>query len=251
MSDQTEAVEYDSYKLGVKRARKPYTLTKERERWNDDEHNRFLTALKLFNRDWKKIEAYVETKTVVQIRSHAQKYFQKAIKSGDSETIPPARPKRKPTTFCSSPTSKAQSQCPTGTDTSTQVHEPEPSVATVNDSDVPQKRTASWCTHHQPSSVNNTISSTTSDATDMDEEKFDMPTNSMSMDQKLARTLRLDRPQLSAAIAYFSSLFDPDSAYANHVRLLSYLKDDNQDTVLFMAQHLAPDLDVRGSLLCT
>jgi hypothetical protein len=35
-------------------------------------------ALRLYHRDWRKIEAHVGTKTVVQIRSHAQKFFAKA-----------------------------------------------------------------------------------------------------------------------------------------------------------------------------
>eukprot|EP00878_Enallax_costatus_P018179 GHUV01019127.1.p1 GENE.GHUV01019127.1~~GHUV01019127.1.p1 ORF type:complete len:182 (+),score=13.18 GHUV01019127.1:215-760(+) len=78
-----------------KKSRKPYTLTKQRESWTNDEHERFIKALQLYNRDWKKIETYVGTKTVVQIRSHAQKYFQKVIKSGATDAIPPPRPKRR------------------------------------------------------------------------------------------------------------------------------------------------------------
>ncbi|OWM64271.1 hypothetical protein CDL15_Pgr018843 [Punica granatum] len=78
-----------------KKVRKPYTITKSRESWTEQEHDKFLEALQLFDRDWKKIEAFVGSKTVIQIRSHAQKYFLKVQKSGTSEHVPPPRPKRK------------------------------------------------------------------------------------------------------------------------------------------------------------
>ncbi|GLT79669.1 hypothetical protein SLA2020_511490 [Shorea laevis] len=78
-----------------KKIRKPYTITKSRENWTDQEHDKFLEALQLFDRDWKKIEAFIGSKTVIQIRSHAQKYFLKIQKSGTSEHVPPPRPKRK------------------------------------------------------------------------------------------------------------------------------------------------------------
>ncbi|MFQ6670594.1 hypothetical protein Gotur_035452 [Gossypium turneri] len=113
-----------------KKIRKPYTITKSRESWTDQEHDKFLEALQLicislqdsnsvvyaldahflahgadvvpssiyhcrFDRDWKKIEAFVGSKTVIQIRSHAQKYFLKAQKNGATEHVPPPRPKRK------------------------------------------------------------------------------------------------------------------------------------------------------------
>lgn len=79
----------------AKRVRKPYTITKSRESWTEEEHDKFLEALQLFDRDWKKIEAFVGSKTVIQIRSHAQKYFLKVQKNGASEHVPPPRPKRK------------------------------------------------------------------------------------------------------------------------------------------------------------
>ncbi|XAR63025.1 hypothetical protein NMG60_11022810 [Bertholletia excelsa] len=78
-----------------KKVRKPYTITKTRESWTEQEHDKFLEALQLFDRDWKKIEAFVGSKTVIQIRSHAQKYFLKVQKNGTSEHVPPPRPKRK------------------------------------------------------------------------------------------------------------------------------------------------------------
>ncbi|XP_028800834.1 protein REVEILLE 1-like, partial [Neltuma alba] len=49
------------------KVRKPYTITKQRERWTDEEHKKFLEALKLYGRAWRKIEEHVGTKTTVQI----------------------------------------------------------------------------------------------------------------------------------------------------------------------------------------
>jgi len=80
-----------------RKTRKPYTITKARENWTDEEHTKFLEALKLYDRDWKKIEKFIGTKNVIQIRSHAQKYFLKIQKNNTGERIPPPRPKRKST----------------------------------------------------------------------------------------------------------------------------------------------------------
>ncbi|KAF8675341.1 hypothetical protein HU200_047702 [Digitaria exilis] len=68
--------------MAGKKPRKAYTITRPRERWTADEHERFLHALVLFGRDWKRIEAFVVSKTSTQIRSHAQKHFRKAQKLG-------------------------------------------------------------------------------------------------------------------------------------------------------------------------
>jgi hypothetical protein len=38
------------------RPRKPYTMTKTREKWTPEEHQKFVEAIRLFGRSWKRIE---------------------------------------------------------------------------------------------------------------------------------------------------------------------------------------------------
>lgn len=54
-------------------------------RWTKAEHAQFLDGLQRHGKEWKSIADMIKTRTVVQIRTHAQKYFQKIQKSHDYE----------------------------------------------------------------------------------------------------------------------------------------------------------------------
>lgn len=40
-------------------------------RWTDEEHNKFLDALRRFGKNWNKVHKYVGTRSSAQTRSHA------------------------------------------------------------------------------------------------------------------------------------------------------------------------------------
>jgi len=49
-------------------------------RWNKEEHDKFIDAIKKYGKDWKQVEQHIESRTGAQIRSHAQKFFNRIIK---------------------------------------------------------------------------------------------------------------------------------------------------------------------------
>lgn len=55
--------------------------SKRRERWTEDEHARFMEGLNRYGRKWKKIQTFVQTKTAVQVRTHAYGYFAKLLRN--------------------------------------------------------------------------------------------------------------------------------------------------------------------------
>ncbi|KAF9664204.1 hypothetical protein SADUNF_Sadunf17G0131800 [Salix dunnii] len=73
------------------KVRKPYTITKQRERWTEEEHKKFLEALKFYGRAWRWIEEHVGTKTAAVRESGGSN-----TSSVEPIEIPPPRPKRKP-----------------------------------------------------------------------------------------------------------------------------------------------------------
>lgn len=49
-------------------------------RWTQEEHFRFLEALKKYGKEWKRVQQHVGTRSSTQARSHAQKFFVKLEK---------------------------------------------------------------------------------------------------------------------------------------------------------------------------
>eukprot|EP01041_Mallomonas_annulata_P008891 gene8891-18405_t len=56
-------------------------------RWSPEEHELFLKGLKIYKRNWKKFATFIRTRTAVQIRTHAQKYFNKLEKDNHEFTF--------------------------------------------------------------------------------------------------------------------------------------------------------------------
>lgn len=54
-------------------------------RWQAEEHEVFLKGLNEHGKQWKKIAMMIKTRSVVQVRTHAQKYFQKLLKNEKKE----------------------------------------------------------------------------------------------------------------------------------------------------------------------
>ncbi|KAG9417034.1 hypothetical protein AC1031_001422 [Aphanomyces cochlioides] len=55
-------------------------------RWTQKEHELFLEGLRRYGKSWKHIANLVATRTLVQIRTHAQKYLQKQSKAAIQST---------------------------------------------------------------------------------------------------------------------------------------------------------------------
>ena len=86
ISSSTESKNMELNSENLKSSLKVRILTKlDIGRWRKEEHELFLKGLQIYGRDWKKIEQLVGTRTGPQIRSHAQKHFNK-INKGASNT---------------------------------------------------------------------------------------------------------------------------------------------------------------------
>lgn len=56
-------------------------------RWTQAEHDMFVKGLEMYSKQWKLIADLIKTRTVVQVRTHAQKYFLKLHKHHKSDYI--------------------------------------------------------------------------------------------------------------------------------------------------------------------
>ncbi|KAH7468827.1 hypothetical protein KRP22_011735 [Phytophthora ramorum] len=95
----------DMTSVAMKPSRSPATpAATQVGRWTKREHELFLEGLQRFGKSWKKISSLVHTRTLVQIRTHAQKYLQKqsraAIKADAKAagTAGPCKPETRPKT---------------------------------------------------------------------------------------------------------------------------------------------------------
>ncbi|CAO2835568.1 unnamed protein product [Amaranthus hypochondriacus] len=241
-----------------KKVRKPYTITKSRESWTDQEHDKFLEALQLFDRDWKKIEAFVGSKTVIQIRSHAQKYFLKVQKSGSKERVPPPRPKRKAAhpypqkaskiaATINQPTGQYQSQ-PVGVLEPGYVYHHDPSSALSNQS--VSAPTSSWTFGSMPAA--NSLNLRRDDAvlampsvtpniccTSSNESGSTWPTAGTIDRTDHAKRLKV-MPDFAQVYNFIGSVFDPNSS--DHLQKLKTMDPINVETALLLMRNLSVNL---------
>ena len=56
-------------------------------RWSPDEHAIFLKGIDMFGKDWTKIATLLTTRSIIQVRTHAQKYFLRVQKTSLSESF--------------------------------------------------------------------------------------------------------------------------------------------------------------------
>ncbi|VVA89646.1 unnamed protein product [Arabis nemorensis] len=217
----------------TKKIRKPYTITKSRENWTEQEHDKFLEALHLFDRDWKKIEAFVGSKTVIQIRSHAQKYFLKVQKNGTNEHLPPPRPKRKATHPYPQKASK--------TDAFTSSNALLQHEYLYSTDSQPEISTRSNGLIHPKSVIKEELGVaencwSTSSTRDKQRTRTDTETNEQESCGKPYRVM----PNFAEVYSFIGSVFDPQRT--GHVQRLKQMDPINLETVLLLMRNLSVNL---------
>jgi len=215
-----------------KKNRKAYTITKQRENWSEEEHQKFLEAIKLHDRDWKKIEKHIGTKTVIQIRSHAQKHFLKVQKNNTGEKVPPPRPKRKsskPYPQKAKPSEEPPSQ------QQPQWHSdvPSPSLPPT----MHPTAFAQWMTLNGLLPYSNNVSS--KEATELQRQQLDQMQQAQRYLHDMTQPARLDPagPNFAKIYSFLGSLFDPNISI--QLETLKTMSQIDKDTVQNLMYNLA------------
>ncbi|KAG0515561.1 hypothetical protein BDA96_10G289100 [Sorghum bicolor] len=228
----------------VRKVRKPYTITKSRESWTEPEHDKFLEALQLFDRDWKKIEAYVGSKTVIQIRSHAQKYFLKVQKNGTGEHLPPPRPKRKAAHPYPQKASKNVSQAILSQQQPTQKEQGSVmpmDTATVRNTNA-NVAVPSWDnTLAQPFSAGHVQGAvaTNNCSSSIESPSGTWPSSEAVEQENVVPPLRA-MPDFARVYSFLGSIFDPDTS--GHLQRLKAMDPIDVETVLLLMRNLSTNL---------
>ena len=55
--------------------KKPDNIIINEGRWSKEENDKFLEGIELFGINWKKVKKLIDTRTIIQVRSHAQKFY--------------------------------------------------------------------------------------------------------------------------------------------------------------------------------
>ncbi|KAG2690312.1 hypothetical protein I3760_09G180300 [Carya illinoinensis] len=214
-----------------KKVRKPYTITKSRESWTEEEHDKFLEALQLFDRDWKKIEDFVGSKTVIQIRSHAQKYFLKVQKNGTIAHVPPPRPKRKASHPY--PQKASKNGYSPWDDTSMLINASSSKIVTSHDDLTSLPRTeADIASKGVPGISNSGFSGIGSSC-------ITLPCSEIPNQGKQASVLH-GIPDFAEVYSFIGSVFDPETD--GHVQKLKEMDPINFETVLLLMRNLTVNL---------
>ena len=105
-------------KLGAQNTSAEKGNNNKKRFWSIEEHAKFLEAVKLYGRNWIRIAEYVGSRNFLQVRTHAQKYFNKVerLLSENPKSLPSNSSLTQPSTSTTTTTSSSSSSSSTSFD---------------------------------------------------------------------------------------------------------------------------------------